>query len=317
MTKQPASAPSPSALRLPPSALAANRGFTLAELVVSLTILALIAAVASGLTLAALQARDQAGGANDCTAQARAVQDRLRWAVGRAATMTTPDGPRPALVAVEPSGRSADSGGTAFAGHASRLVVWCGGRGAAANGGQRYDGVQDRLPRAEELLIFAHDPGRPWRLTELWPAGNAAEIDLFAADLPARLDALLAGGNLHPLTLSDRLRVRGGTGGPGCVRFEVSATPTAAALAAATAAADPVAARAALPWAGGASADFAAAAAIGSPAWGLRTVRVRACVQLTPLAASTSGPDGVRPVAPAGAVPFFAAAARTYRHEVE
>ena len=281
----------------------ARRGFTLAELTVSLAVVALIGAVAASLTTAALRARDHAVGLSECSAQGRAVADRLRAAAAAAAIVRAPDGSAvPAIFAVRPAGESDDgSGGPRLGGDGERLVVWCGGRGGARPG----DAVQTRSPRAEELLIFTVDPARPWRLVEAWPEGNDAEVDLFA-DLPARIREVLAKAPA-PLTVADRVRVADRNAGPaGCVRFTVSATPTAAAIAAAAGDAD---ALAELPWVGGAG-----GAPGGSP-WGLRSVRVRACVQLTPLAGATSSAGSVRPVPPSESVPYFAPAARVYRFD--
>ena len=280
-----------------------RRGFTLAELTVSLAVVALIGAVAASLTMAALRARDHAVGLAECSAQGRAVADRLRSAVAAAAIVRAPDGSAvPAIFAVRPAGSSDDgSGGPRLSGDGERLVVWCGGRGGVRPG----DAVQTRSPRAEELLIFTVDPARPWRLVEAWPAGDASEVDLFA-DLPARIEEVLAKAPA-PLTVADRVRVAARGAGPaGCVRFTVSATPTAAALAAASGDADSLAE---LPWVGGAGGSS------GGTGWGLRSVRVRTCVQLTPLAGATSSEGFVRPVPPSEAVPYFAPAARVYRFD--
>ena len=281
-------------------------GFTLAELVVSLTVLALVGAVGAGLSAAALRARDHAFGTAACAAQARAAGERVRRAVANARALHAPGGAVPGVVAVGAAGGS--STGAAFAGDGTRLVVWCGGRDGTFPGDPAAGDAHDlsgpgRLPRADELLIFTADPARPWRLAECWPAGDASPVDLWAADLPDRIEELLKGADIRPLTLCDRVRVRStpGGGAAACVRFTVEARPTAAELAAARGAADPAAAWDALPWVHGSR----------GPDWGLRAVRVRACVQLTPLDAATSGPGHVRPVPPGDAIPFVLPAART------
>ena len=274
-----------------------------------MTVLGLVGVVGLGLTTAALTARDHATGTAACAAQARAASERVRDAVSRAVVVPLPEGGTAAcVVAVNvPDGGDGDgSGGTRFDGIGTRLVVWCGGRGRPAPTAEDAAG---RPPRAEELLIFAADPARPWRLVEAWPEGDAAPVDLRAADLPRVVDDLLAGGACVPLTLCDRVRVadKSNPAKAGCVRFAVAATPSADALGHAADDPDPAAARDRLPWAGG----------VRGAGWGLRTVRVRACVQLTPLAASTSSEGDVRPARPSAATPFFAAAARTYRHEFD
>ena len=279
-------------------------GFTVAELIVSLTVLVLVGAVGAGLSAAALRARDHAFGTAACATQARAAGERLRAAVAAALPCDAPGGAVPGVVAVGPAG--GDSTGPRFLGDGVRLVVWCGGRGARPTARE----ARGRLPRAHELLIFTADPARPWRLTECWPEGDATPIDLFAADLPDRVDELLKTAAVKPLTLCDRVRVRAKSAGEpagagACVRFAVEARPRADEIAeAAMSAADPDAAWAALPWVGGAS----------GPGWGLGRVRVRACVQLTPLDRATSGESAVRAVPPSSAIPFVLPAARTFAY---
>ena len=289
----------------------ANRraGFTLAELTVSLTVLALVGLAAAGLTTAALRARDHAVGTAACARQGRTVAERLRAAVDRAAVVRAPDGTlMPAVFALDPGNRGGDgSGGPRLNGDATRLVVWCGGRDPALFPDRAE--VFDRDPRAEELLLFTADPARPWRLVEAWPRGDETAVDLFNG-LPAQIDALID-RKPDPLTLADRVRVAvPGGEARGCVRFTVAATPATEAIAAAGGGAGGDAdAWAALPWVGGAH------GAAGPPAdwWGLRAVRVRACVQLTPLDAVTSSPDAVVPATPGDSIPLFGCGVRVYR----
>ena len=284
----------------------------------------MVAAVGAGLAAAALRVGDHTAGTAEVLEHSRGLSDRLLSAVEHAALVRDPSGgpPRPGVWVLDPAAGDdpAPGGGSAggaggFAGgpaYGERLLVWCGGRGFAGHGGAEYLAVQQRRPRAEELLIFTTDPGRPWRLVEAWPRGVTGEIDVWSADLPARVDALLR-GDLEPVTLSDRVRVRSAGGGrsrAGCVRFTIHATPTDDQLAEAAADPDPPAARAALPWAGGRSGPDPDAAA-----WGLRTVRVRADTQLVILESQRHQAEGT--AAATEAVPFTASAARVDRHTFE
>ena len=284
---------------------AARRGFTLAELVVSLTVLGLVGAVGAGLSAAALRAKDHAFGNAACATQARAAGERVRSAVAAARVLDAPGGAVPGVVAVDSTGSG--STGPGFVGEGARLVVWCGGRGDAAAGfAGRTLSPPGRLPRAEELLVFTADPARPWRLTECWCEGDATPVDLWSPALPTRLDELLKSPTVRPLTLCDRVRVRGPAADPAaCVRFAVEARPRAAEIAAARADGTP-AAWLALPWVNGSAGANAA-----GDRWGVRSVRVRAGVQLTPLDGATSRAGAVRPRPPFAAVPFTLPAART------
>lgn len=267
-----------------------GRGFTLAELLIAMTITSMLSVVLGGLVLAVETAWQYASGLEDATTQASAAVERIRYMVSHAGVYRTDERPTTLGVAVikRPAGTARIP---------DVLVVWSGGR----NGGLRDRGVQERLPRIDELVFYTCDARAPQRLLEITIPGNAQSVDLHDSDFANTARQLLASNNAQPVLLCDRIRPSALTAtgftdetSVGNVRFESVQTPSDNNLA------DPAPGSTEwyrLAWAQG----------IVGRDWGLRQMTLRIELQVE-----------TRPSAPSGtattttAIPFFGSA--TYRY---
>ena len=272
---------------------ARRAGFTLVELLVSVTLLAMLAATTAGLTAAASRAREHADRLGGGVAGSHAAFERVRRAVSRAGVYRSGDG------RVVPGIRAA--GPDVLGGpQDTTLVVWTGDDAEADDPDFAATVWEDRLPLVRELTVFAPDPADPSVFREFRFPTDDRPVDFLSPTFRADVDRLLR--NLTPRwhRLCDGVRtVRTGGGPLAAVDFTVESTPTPRELADYDAG---LLAAAELRWVGGGH---------GS-GWGLRGLRVRTELQIA----------GGRGDAPAGvdaeqAVPYFASAERIYRHPLE
>ena len=271
-------------------------GFTLVELLVSITLLAVLGATTAALTAAAARSREHLDGLAAGMAGTHAVFERVRAAVTRAGVYRLADG------TVVPGIRATGPvvGGAVL--HTT-LVVWTGGELRPGGPDLGDDVWEGRLPTVEELTIFAPDRVDPSVLREYRFPSDAAPIDFSAGTFASDIRALLATGapTWHRLCDGVRTAEVDGQTVP-AVQFTVNSTPTRGDLDAYDPDKDPPDVPGDLRWVGGAHGDD----------WGLRGLRVRTEVQVAgvPAGAPTA-------VDPERAVPYFASAERIYRHPLE
>lgn len=173
----------------------ARSGLTLVELVIGMTITGLLAMVLGGMTLAIQQGATHVAGVADASQQARVGLERWRWMVAQAGTYQV-------------SGQSSTVG-LAIVSQAlgsqlvpDTLVVWSGGR----DGGMAGAGLQARLPRASELVIYAPDATRPERWVEVTFPGNSQSVDFRDANFSTTIRSLLTTPTASRVLLCDRVR---------------------------------------------------------------------------------------------------------------
>ena len=187
----------PYAYRLPPSACFRPKlGMTLAELLISMTILSLMSVVLAGMSNAVNSAWSYTKGVEETDLQARAALERIEFMVSQTGTYKV-------------SGQSSRVGlavVTRVVGEhllPDVLVLWTGGR----SGGMAASGVQSRLPVVSELLIYTWDPVAPSQLIEAAFPGEMAEFDFAAGDLATQVSSLLDSKTAESIPLCERLRV--------------------------------------------------------------------------------------------------------------
>lgn len=269
-------------------------GFTLVELIFSMSILAFSAAVFSGLMLAITSAWDHSTNLEDSRRQAQASLSRIKWMVQQSGTYRLSGQSTRIGLAVIPINVGSFQAPTT-------LVVWSGG----PNGGMNAQGLQTRLPLASELVVYTPDSATPSRLTEVSFPGNTTAIDFGSISLPDTIQTLLASNSRQTILLSDRLHTTSmtatlGASAPnvGNCRFEFTSTPTDSEI---------------------------AAVAVGSQAWnalswgqglvsanrGLRTANIRIELLLDPNPQSpATSSNGY-----STAIPFFGSVNRQYVYQ--
>ncbi len=205
----------------------ARAGYTLVELTASVAVLSVTLTVLSGLMLAISSAWDHATVLEDSRRQAQAAMSRIRWMVQQAGTYKL-------------AGQSTTLGVATvdqtwiYYQLPSVLVVWSGG----ASGGMASQGVQNRLPLASELVVYAPDSRTPSKFVELTFPGNSTAIDFRASSFQSTIRSLMTSTSRSSVTMSDRLKVTAGqtfgwytAPAVGNSRFEVTYSPTDSQLA--------------------------------------------------------------------------------------
>lgn len=180
----------PSAFCLPKS------GMTLAELLISMTILSMMAVVLAGMSNAVNSAWSYTRGVEETDLQAQAAIERIQYMVSQTGTYKLTDQPTRAGIAIvnRPVGKNELP---------DVLVLWTGGR----SGGMAASGVQARLPIVSELLIYSWDANTPTNLIEAAFPGQTAVFDFTASDLSTQVTNLLSSTTAEIIPLCDRLRV--------------------------------------------------------------------------------------------------------------
>ena len=173
-----------------------RRGLTLVELTMALTITSMLSVVMGGLVLAVQTAWEHTTGLEDAEVQARAALARIKYMVSQAGTY-------------QQAGQSTWLGLAVIPHKAGNeelpdvLVVWSGGR----DGGLSTADIQTRLPRIDELVIYAPAVDKPGHLVEVAIPSDTRDIDFDAIGFDELILALLESPQAEAALLCDRLRV--------------------------------------------------------------------------------------------------------------
>ncbi len=185
------------AFSLPPSAFCLpKRGMTLAELLISMTILSMMSVVLAGMSHAVNSAWSYTKGVEETDLQACAALERIEFMFSQTGAYKVAGQPTRLGVAVvsRPVGKYQLP---------DVLVLWTGGR----SGGMAANGVQSRLPVVGELLIYSWNASTPNQLTEAAFPGQTAAFDFTASDLTTQVTNLLASTTAEVIPLCEQLRV--------------------------------------------------------------------------------------------------------------
>lgn len=192
-----------------------RRGMSLAELLISLTILALLAGTIATMAMAVQSTGDYARGRGDAVQHARVVIDRIDRLISTA-TVTESFPGFLVLAWSQSSGSYPDT-----------LVLWKPDTG---------DAIAGELPQANELVIIRPDPANPRQLLEItnrhlpdgavitYPANEGAQWRALVEALTARSDA-----SKGVLTEMLRIAPTGDSSGAAtraAIRFRISAMPS-------------------------------------------------------------------------------------------
>ena len=169
---------------------------TLAELLISMTILSMMSVVLAGMSNAVNSAWSYTKGVEETDLQARAALERIEFMVSQTGAYKVAGQPTRlgAVVVSRPVGKSSLP---------DALVLWTGGR----SGGMAASGVQSRLPVVSELLIYTWNAGAPNQLIEAAFPGQTAAFDFAAGDLSTQVTNLLAASTAELIPLCEQLRV--------------------------------------------------------------------------------------------------------------
>ena len=183
----------PSTVHHPPSTTP-RRGFTLVELVMSLTLTSILSVVLGGMILAAHEGWEHSNGLSEASQQARISQDRITYMVSQAGQYKLPGQPTTLGIAVvEQTYLLVKS--------PEILVVWSGGR----MGGMAANGVQSRLPTVNELVIYTPDPSDLTHLIEVIHPTDTNSVDFRAANFSTSIQAILKSPACQKTLLCDRV----------------------------------------------------------------------------------------------------------------
>jgi prepilin-type N-terminal cleavage/methylation domain-containing protein len=195
----------------------ARRAMTLVELMISLTILTMIAATVATMALAVQTAGNYVRERGTAVQHARVVLDRI----DRTLQSATVSEQFPGFLVLSWS----DSGGT----FPDTLVIWKPSTTAADPSG---------VPRANELVIIRPDPNNPAQLLEITNPSEPATVTYPAsatASWQTLVDTLSSRTNASKVVLTDLLRVAAvgtsaGAKQRGAIRFRASLLPSDADL---------------------------------------------------------------------------------------
>ena len=200
-------------------ALTPRAGFTLVELIFTMSILSFSAAVFGGLIMAISSAWDHSTALEDSRRQSQGTLGRIKWMVQQAGTYRL-TGQSTTL------GLAVVSTDTGVYQAPTTLVVWSGG----ANGGLNAQGLLTRLPVASEVVVYAPDPSTPARFVEVTFPANTTVVDFRSGTFSTTIQSLLKLSTAQKILLCDRLHTSAGKTGTtinlGDARFELSAAPT-------------------------------------------------------------------------------------------
>lgn len=265
---------------------------SLVELIIGMTLNSMLALVLAGMTLAVGSGWEHTTGLDDATQQARASIDRIKYMVSQAGVYQMSGQPTVEGIAVVERA----SGSYRFP---EVLVVWSGGR----NGGMVNAGVLNRLPRVNELVIYAPQHDDPTRLVEIVSPNDTSNIDFTASNFSTTVLSIVGATQSDKTVLCDRIHtstmpaILGSSTSVGNVRFDSRKSPTDVELSGISA---------------GSSAWFALvwAQGLASSDSGLRQNNVRIELQLEQRPISTNTVNGARPST--ASIPFIGSASYRY-----
>ena len=148
-----------------------RRGMTLAELLISMAIMGLMAVVLAGMSNAVNSAWAYTKGVESTEQQAAAAFGRIKYMLAHTGTYRLTG--QPARLGMAVVNRTVGS-----ATIPDVLVLWTGGR----NGGMAALGIQARLPVASELLVYTWDSTLPSQLLEVAFPSSSNNVDFNATD---------------------------------------------------------------------------------------------------------------------------------------
>ena len=209
------------------STVSLRAGFTLVELIFTMSILSFSTAVFSGLIMAISSAWDHSSALEDSRRQAQGTLGRIKWMVQQAGIYRLTGQSTTLGLAVV----SADAGVYQAP---TTLVVWSGG----ASGGMNAQGLLTRLPVASEVVVYSPDPSTPARFVEVTFPANTTVVDFRSGTFSTTIQSLLKLSTAQKILLTDRLHTSAGKSGTttnlGDARFELSAAPTDSQISAVT-----------------------------------------------------------------------------------
>ena len=200
-----------SARRRPPGGMSRS-GLTLVELLISLSIMSLIAGAVGMLARAVQMSTDYTEQHGDATQQARVALERI----GRAVDQATANENYPGAVVFEESVGSWR--------YPDTLVVWRPATAAANSAG---------LPLFRELVVFCPNPLVPNELLEITVPNDARQVPPLSSANTWQIEiaALKSASGARRVVLSNKIRVAGAGGSSsdrrGAVRFEAERRPSA------------------------------------------------------------------------------------------
>ena len=172
-----------------------TRGFTLGEIIIAMTVTSIVSMVVSGLVVAVHKAWEHNKGLEDVGNQARATIDRMQYMIAHAGVYKVAGQPTTLGLAVV-------SRRWAILDFPDVLVVWSGGR----FGGMSDAGILQRLPRMDELVIYAPDPGDPSRLLEITLPEDSRVIDFRDPNFGRSIQSAIQSPDAESALLCDRVR---------------------------------------------------------------------------------------------------------------
>jgi hypothetical protein len=171
-------------------------GFTLAELLIAALITSLLTVALGGLTMAVQTASTYVNGHQDADMQGQITIGRIQYMVSHAGVYRNDSGRTVlGLRVVKRAWADYDLPDV--------LVVWSGGR----QGGLAAQGTLDRLPTADELIVYAPDPADPRRFLEYAFPSTTVPVDFESVTFDAGIFALIESADAEPALLCDQLCV--------------------------------------------------------------------------------------------------------------
>jgi prepilin-type N-terminal cleavage/methylation domain-containing protein len=171
------------------------RGFTLVELLMAMSISAILIMALAGIVTATQSAWKHTQGIEDSQAEITASFERMKMMISQAGVyQLNGQAPQVGLAVVTRPWNYIDIPDV--------LVVWSGGR----NGGISQNGVLNRLPRMNELLIYTSDPADPQHFVEIALPDVTTDMDFNSATFASAIRSAIQSNQAEKALLSQRLK---------------------------------------------------------------------------------------------------------------